>query len=447
MGLPPDLPVALDDSLIVQFQLLDPELTSVARQLSMLRTEVGQFQVPEIPTVEQLTIAINQTGLLAEQIGAHFESVYKDYATLDERAPKRESRMTPDEVQAFRKVITDYKAELAQLESDFATLLDETVKFDQSLSEANREQSYGILIRLLGEYDALIGNLSLVQARARLESVTLDPVQMESEQALVIAETNRFDVMNSRAALVDSWRLISFNANRLKSFAEVRVDGDISTIGDNPLKFRAPTGSFFASVQFDAPFTRLLERNNYRQQLIDYNSNRRDYIQFIDGINQTLRGLLRDLEQLEKNLEIQRRAAAISIRRVDLNRENLREPKPPTEPGQPPAQFGDTAATDLLTALSDLRNTQNNFMSVWLNHYATRMALERDLGTMMVDGEGRWIDSGGGIPRAGQTEELELPPPVPPQLIQELNEAAAAAHRRETAAAEMSANLNGRLRR
>ncbi len=215
MGLPPDLPVALDDSLIVQFQLLDPELTTVARQLAMLRTEVGQFQFPEIPSVEQLSTAINQTGLLAEQIGTHFESVYKDYAALDERAPKRESRMTPDEVQAFRKVITDYKAELAQLESDFATLLDETVEFDQSLTENNREESYGKLIRLLGDYDALIGNLSLVQARARLESVTLEPVQMESEQALVIAETNRFDVMNSRAALVDSWRLISFNANRL----------------------------------------------------------------------------------------------------------------------------------------------------------------------------------------------------------------------------------------
>ena len=34
---------------------------------------------------------------------------------------------------------------------------------------------------------------------------------------------------------------------------------------------------------------------------------------------------------------------------------------------------------NLLTALSDLRSAQDNFMSVWLNYYASRMALVRDI--------------------------------------------------------------------
>ena len=200
----------------------------------------------------------------------------------------------------------------------------------------------------------------------------------------------------------------------------------MTTTGNNPVKFRSPTGSPRASLQIDPPFTRLLERNNYRQSLIDYGQDRRQYIQFMDSIHQSLRNLLRNLEQLETNLEIQRRAVAISIRRVDLTRENLSQPRPPAAPGEPPAQFGDTAALDLLNALSDLRNTQNNFMSVWLNHYATRMVLERDLGIMQLDESGRWIDRAGQLPTPSDIEELELPPPVPNGLIRQLNEAVAA---------------------
>ena len=169
----------------------------------------------------------------------------------------------------------------------------------------------------------------------------------------------------------------------------------------------------------------MLERNNYRQSLIDYSQDRRQYIQFIDGIHQNMRNLVRNLEQLQTNLDIQRRAVAISIRRVDLTRENLSQPKPPAAPGEKPQQFGDTAALDLLNALSDLRNTQNNFMSVWLNHYATRMTLDRELGTMQLDERGRWIDREGEIPTPSDIEELELPPPVPAGMIEELNRAVA----------------------
>ena len=134
----------------------------------------------------------------------------------------------------------------------------------------------------------------------------------------------------------------------------------------------------------------------------------------------SLRNLLRSLQQLETNLEIQRRAVAIAIRRVDLTRENLSQPKPPAAPANR-RQFGDTAALDLLTALSDLRSTQNNFMSVWLNYYGTRMVLERDLGLMDIDPQGRWIDRPIPELNAERLEELDVPPPVPQQVFEQVN--------------------------
>ena len=214
--------------------------------------------------------------------------------------------------------------------------------------------------------------------------------------------------------MVDSWRLIAFNADQLQSVLDVELSGDIQTVVDNPVKFRGPTGSLTASLEFDAPFTRLLERNNYRQALIDYQQSRRQLIQFDDLINQTLRQRLRDLQQLRSNLEIQRRAVVIAIRRVDYTLARLNRPIPAPRPGEPPSTFGPTAVQNLLSALSDLSNAQNNFMSVWLNHYATRMQLMRDLGVFELDELGRWIDMPlfESLPE-DDVELLDRPPPVP----------------------------------
>ncbi|MCA9201327.1 MAG: hypothetical protein KDA87_27490, partial [Planctomycetales bacterium] len=169
---------------------------------------------------------------------------------------------------------------------------------------------------------------------------------------------------------------------------------------------------------------------NYRQALIDYQQDRRQLIQFYDNTYRSLRQLLRVMEQLELNLEIQRRAVVIAIRRVDLTREDLAEPTPPPEPGQPATQLGPTAAVNLLTALSDLRSTQNNFMSVWLNYYANRMRLHRDTGLMQLDENGAWID----VPLFQAAEEAEatteeLPPPLPEEWIRDAFEGVPEAER------------------
>ena len=74
--------------------------------------------------------------------------------------------------------------------------------------------------------------------------------------------------------------------------------------------------------------------------------------------------------------------------------------------------------------VSDLRSSQNNFMGVWLNYYATRMQLYRDLGIMEIDGCGLWVDKpldeADEADEAGP-EEIPLPPPVPQDLLHTLD--------------------------
>ncbi|MEK6235477.1 MAG: TolC family protein, partial [Planctomycetales bacterium] len=187
-----------------------------------------------------------------------------------------------------------------------------------------------------------------------------------------------------------------------------------------------PTASLRFGLEFDAPFTRLLERNAYRESLIDYQRSRRDFIQSRDALHLGLRALIRQVEQLRQNLEIQRNAVAIAMRRVDLTQLQLNEPPPPPTPGQRPRK-SDTTAINLLAAQSALQTTQNNFLAAWLNHRAARMRLDRELGVMMLDPEGQWIpyslqDSDSAVPidekhEEGPEDPAPLPPEIPPPVI------------------------------
>ncbi|MCH7686803.1 MAG: hypothetical protein IH899_09005, partial [Planctomycetes bacterium] len=135
-----------------------------------------------------------------------------------------------------------------------------------------------------------------------------------------------------------------------------------------------------------------------------------------------LRSQLRVLEQLRQNLEIQRRAVGIAVDRVDDARETLNKPVPPPLPGQPPQTFGPTATRDLVEALNSLRDAQNNFMSVWLNHYAVRMELMRDLGLMQLDENNLWIDIPLEEAIRARPEDEPLPPEVTDEWMQALFE-------------------------
>jgi len=66
---------------------------------------------------------------------------------------------------------------------------------------------------------------------ARLESITLKPLSMAYEDAFQLAEKNRLDWMNARAALVDAWRGIAVEGEALKTGLDLIVQGEIPTRG------------------------------------------------------------------------------------------------------------------------------------------------------------------------------------------------------------------------
>jgi hypothetical protein len=244
--------------------------------------------------------------------------------------------------------------------------------------------------------------LSLLQARARLDAITFDPVELTPEEGYCIASRYRRDWMNARASLVDSWRLIHFNANDLESDLDLVFAGDIGNVSDNPFDLRATNGRLRVGLQFDAPLTRLAERNVYRQSLIESQQARRNYYQFRDRIQRDVRSTLRQLRLDDLNFELRRAAVHVAITQVDLARLRLSEPARPVQasaPGTPSepggaSQFGDTVARDLVNALIDLLNVQNDFLSVWVDHEVQRLGLDYELGVMELDNRGIRIEHG-----------------------------------------------------
>jgi len=311
--------------------------------------------------------------------------------------------------------IRQYQATLDDLAGKLASLTPDEVlaRYRLDLNPAIPQELVDLANNVL--------EISLVQSRTRAENVSISntAIDLHPQAALEIARQNRLDWMNARASLVDSWRLIRFNANNLRSGLDVVFSGDMTTRDDNPFKFDANTGRLRVALQFDAPLTRLSERNTYRQALIEYQQARMGYYALEDQISRDLRDVIRTLELSQRNLEIRREAVWAAAVQIELNQEirNL---------GQASSQAsGPTATRDAVSALSDLLTAQNDFLSIWVTYEVLRRTLDFNLGTMQVDGTGMWVDPGPlnperGYPGIGDSSEcwpgpMEMPrgEPIP----------------------------------
>ncbi len=421
LGLPPHVPIELNDSLIRQFQFIDPDLGAAQDNLSQILSDLGDLKLK--PAVSELEAMADRIAASRRDVEEQLAVLHNDLQKLDTIEGVRFKDIPPEDERTTREEWVRLKETRERLINDLSETGKKLSEIRAGLTPESTDKVMGELVSLAVHLDNLVKELSLVQARSRLEVITVEPVELHPIEALAIARANRVDWMNNRATLIDTWRLIEFNANALETGLDIVFSGDVGTTGNNPTDFTHTTGNLRAGLRFDAPFTRLNERNIYRAQLIAYQQARRRLIQFEDGVHQRLRVNLRQLNQQRANLEIQRRAMAIAIRRVDERRENLNKPVSPAAPGAAPQQFGPTAARDLLDALSDLRSVQNNVMSVWLAYYASHMTLIRDLGVMQLDEDGLWVAQPLDQFERMRADECLLPPAIPDQWFKDLDAA------------------------
>jgi len=407
LGLPPDTPLGLDDTLIRKFKLVADEAVAVQDQIADQQVLMGELD--DAVGLDELELVVERIEAISSQLGELIEVALADIDQMDLDLPKRLRFMDDGQRAQLMLEVASLKKDALRLESDFlavsesiAALSNPTVLEDEQDARLLRQRATDTMADLRRAAQ----NAILVQAKARLESVSIEPIEMGADAAMRIALANRLDFMNGRAALVDSWRLIAVSADALQSALNITSSGTVLTDRNDPLAFRASTANLRLGLEFDAPFTRLIERNAYREALINYQRNRRAFIQSHDALQVDLRVILRQIKQLEESLEIQRRSVAIAIRRVDLTQAQLEAPGAPAQPGRRPPQLGPTAAINLISAQASLRDTQNRLLATWLSYYAAKMRLARELGVMNLDAQGCWLEQP--LP----TSELNIPPDI-----------------------------------
>lgn len=489
LGLPPDLELVVAEPLLEPFNLLSPEVTDLQNKVATVllvgnepiaaasenatpsalvdpdaeqTTEetaeeiaapiAGPTLPPPPPVEPELVPAETPEGVIAsnadplvEEAEAQFAIVESDLAKLlavlsDRRehlvviADRPEVRDAQIDPALFDPAVLDERVRL--IEIDVVAWRQSLDQLKVEMAGATGEQRTVLLRRL----SSMLLELSILQARTRLDALDITPTELTPEDALEIARVNRRDWANARAALVDAWRLIHFNANNLLSAVDLVFSGDLANVGDNPLEFRDTNGRLRVGVEFDSPTSRLAERNVYRQSLIEYQQARRSYYQFVDQIYQGLRSTLRQIRLNEVNFELRREAVLVAIAQVDLTQLRLSEPPKP----EATEQFNNTTARDLVQALGDLLNAQNDLLSVWVNNRVQRLNLELDLGVMLLDNDGLRVDIGESLdvfvptggrccPGGGDVMALplqgpaflppdQLPPDIAAEMQQELGE-------------------------
>ncbi len=403
LGLPPHLPLEPRDPFFDQFKLINPELTELQNQVGDRLEALSAAQIEG----HKLDASVTAAGL-SEQAAQYLVELERDLNIAEENLPRRKETLTilaslpeVEESQfdlsglsttAVEEILTRLKAERVRLAGELESI--------QMLAKLLVEEPFDELeVQLRAEKETLtrlsaaLLELSLLQARSRLHGISLIPVQVTPETAFHVALTRRADWMNAKASLVDTWRLIRFNANALRSNVSVNIIGDVGTTNNDPLDFSSINGRWSAGVTIDAPLTRLIERNQYRESLIVYQQARRSLMQYRDEIQRGLRARLRQIRLDQFNLELRRMAVDVAITQTDVARLKLIEPQKPVTDGRP-TETSPTVARDLVDALQNLNDTQQNLIQVWGDYEVQRRLLDFDLGTMILDGRGLWADPG-----------------------------------------------------
>ncbi len=446
LGLPPYICVRLDDPILDQFELIDRTLLTRREQLSKLRANVGSINVsilergefkldpdtglpvsqidwtPELAdTLDILQKELEPLGAFTEElIENDLPVIEQDIAKLAEALPERRQQNTSllelyrteqesicgllnvsdidesifelgelgglsdrlsTEFAKLQERLRGYRSRIEELQAAFENLQAEGAASTDSRELARRLRDEIILASqdLVAELGDDVLLLQLIQARARTESVLLPEVDISPEIAFEIARKNRRDYANARAALVDSWREIEVVADDLESTLDVDIRGNLGM---------RDRGDLVVGLLWDAPITRLLERNAYRTTLIRYEQRKRDYYSFEDTLWQVLRAEVRQLQRDRLNFELGRQAVRIAAEQIELNADirALNDARGRSS--------GPTAARDAISALSDLLDAQNGLLNIFVNYEVVRRSIDLDMGTMELTPEGLWIDPG-----------------------------------------------------
>ena len=398
LGLPTDMVVTLDDSLLEPFEIIDPRLNEMEQEAMDFTDQYADLNLDD-PDQGILREVLNQFRPLAVEVAnTGISIVERDLERVEQALPDRLAAIENEEdrerlrsdIQRARFLLDETRTELragvqgvdalqAMLQMPDVPLESRLMAFQQL-----RDLRETILRRTQ--------NLSVIQVSLRVELITVRPFRMSMQEAVQLGMENRVDLMNARARVMDARRQVEITANALQANLDVVVEGDFNTpAGNKPFDFRGNRSRLRAGIAFTAPLDQINERNAYRAAQIDYQRARREYMLFEDEVKEEIRDAWRALFVLQQNLETSRRAVRLAALQYDAAVEESNAPVSGQQVGGSRRGSG-VQGNNLSRALLTVLNAQNQLVQIWTQYETNRLNIYRDMGIMEIGADGIWTD-------------------------------------------------------
>lgn len=437
LGIPMRLFIEMDDSplqpLIKQYRLarsvIENEQAAVAAAGALIDEPKGSKIRPELKRLFTKSTIVRGTKF-AETIGERWgawEKLSKEELNTKLDSLRKESQRLLDEQvdlqKEGKKLGSQDSQKLIEVnnERDMGTLesylrLYESNYGDgtktETASPADRRQRIRTFQGLVSSWQKI-----LVQARdeqwnkvrrswPELPACCLQGVDLvNSELALAQATASqyalehRFDLMNVRAQVMDSWRQLAVYANTLLGLFNVgyHLNASSPINGAQPLNIGGSATTNQLTLNTQLPLVRIQQRNNYRASVIAYTRQRRALQEAEDLTVQAVWGEIYNLRLYAEQYKVQKRQLELAYLTIDASLEALQQPTaPPALPGVPGARGGSDGpaalTNQLLGAQASLPTAQNTLLQIWINYLDARLQLYRDLELMPLDQRNVWID-------------------------------------------------------
>ena len=435
LGLPTDMSVTLDRTMLKQFQLIDPHINELELEVLEFADLTASID-DEDPPLAELRSAVKRLSTMIEEVRASgIQLIESDFQTVSQNTAQRLAKLkfeaSRDLVEfalerdrvifrtirgAFEKAAT----ELKQIEKRVA---------DDKISREDRQTALIAMREEREELFTIVQNLRVVQVGLRAELISLPEFEMPQETAVALALDNRLDLMTTRGRVMDARRAMEVAANRLEAVLNVVAAGDIGTsgIGNRPLDFRADQSSFRLGLQMTAPIDQVAERNAYRASLIGYQRAKREYMRLEDQVKFEVRTDWRQLSVARLNFETTRKNLRQAALQLDIVVENAKSPSTQQQVGRggTTASNGNTGL-NLLNALNSVLQAQNDLVQTWVDYERNRINIHRDMDIMVIDERGLWVDPVyQGLSGASTSHPMSTPANVQPAEPAPLPEPAA----------------------
>jgi hypothetical protein len=380
LGVPPRIPVELDDEALDQFIVTNPNFEKLRDDLEAFQRERLK-ELDQAPPAKDLIEHFATLRTFANQTPAVLDEAAADLkrwgAKLDEPLGPKDD---PEQRERDRATYQNLKKQLPDMAAALKKVSAAIDQHQAGVTEATRKLAWEALAKdttdLLAQLDAAIA----VQTQARINLIRLPQVEYAEGDALPLARQNRLDLQNRLALVTDAWRQVRIAANALKSDLNVIAEAELATDPDHdkPFNFASEASRYAIGLRFDGPLNRMAERNAYRAALIVYQRARRSYMELSDQIELQVRQDLRQLNRLRLGFEISRQQLLSAARQFENARLTLLRP-------QEKRGTNDATTLNLLQALQSLLKARNDVAASYINFEQQRVQLLLDLELLYLD--------------------------------------------------------------